>query len=104
MELGIIGMGRMGGPMAERDFAPSRQRINQLVGFAGLDALAPLNMAALAQLGELAINLLMVGFPKKADRGVERLGELIARHGVFRQAGENGVSKGQGAISRPVVE
>src|SRR6202041_1309281 len=56
------------GPMAERSFALSRQRIDQLVGFAGLDDLAPLNMAALAQLGELAIDLLMVGLPEKADR------------------------------------
>lgn len=89
--------------MAERGFALGRQRIDQLVGFAGLDDLAPLNMAALAQPGELAIDLLMVGLPKKADRGIERLGELIARHGMFRQAGEDGVSKGQRSISRSSI-
>src|SRR5579862_4033638 len=89
--------------MAERDFALSRQRIDQLVGLAGLDDLAPLNMAALAQLGELAIDLLMVGLPEKADRGIERLGELIARHRPFGQAGEDGVGKGQRSISRSSI-
>ena len=82
--------------MAERGFALGRQRVDQLVGLAGLDDLAALNVAAVAQLGELAIDLLMVGLPEKADRGIERLGELIARHRMFRQACEDCVSKRQG--------
>ena len=57
-----------------------------------------------AQLGELAIDLLMVGLPEKADRGIERLGELIARHRTFGQAGEDGVSEGQGSIVLPIIE
>jgi hypothetical protein len=39
----------------------------------------------------------MVGFPEKTDRGIERLGEFIARHRPFRQAGQDGVRKGHGS-------
>jgi hypothetical protein len=39
----------------------------------------------------------MVRFPEEADRRIERLGELIARHRTFRQAGEDGITKGQNA-------
>src|ERR1700732_2878884 len=50
-------------------------------------------MAAVAQLRQLAVDLLVVGLPEKADRGVKSLGELIARHRPFGQAGEDRVSK-----------
>src|SRR5258708_29198353 len=36
----------------------------------------------------------MVGLPEETDRGIERLGELIARHRPFRQACEDRVTKG----------
>src|ERR1700731_845928 len=50
-------------------------------------------MAAVAQLAQLAVDLLVVGLPEKTDRGVKSLGELIARHRPFGQAGEDRVSK-----------
>jgi hypothetical protein len=49
-------------------------------------------MAAVAQLRQLAVDLLVVGLPEEADRGVEGLGELVARHRPFGQAGKDRVS------------
>ena len=85
--------------MPERGFAFGGQRVDELVGLSGLDDLAALNMAALTQLGEFAIDLLVIGFPEKADRGVECLGELVTRHGALGQAREDGVGEGQGPDS-----
>jgi hypothetical protein len=50
-------------------------------------------MAAVAQLREFALDLLVVGFPEKPDRGIERLGELIARHRTFGQASQDCVTE-----------
>jgi hypothetical protein len=51
-------------------------------------------MPAVAKFRELAIDLLMVGLPEKADRGIERLGELVARHRMFGQTCEDCVTQG----------
>src|SRR6266498_2144524 len=54
-------------------------------------------MATVAKLGELPINLLVVGLPEESNGVVERLGELIARHRTFGQAGKDRVTKRQDA-------
>jgi len=43
-----------------------------------LHDLAALNVAAVAEPCELAINLLVVGSPKEPDRRIERLGKFVA--------------------------
>src|SRR5436853_4978259 len=50
-------------------------------------------MAAVAQIRQLAVNLMVVGLPEEADRGVEGLGELIARHRPFGQARKDRVTQ-----------
>ena len=77
----------------QRGPALRRERIDQLVRLAGLHHLAALDMAAVAKPCQFAINLLVVGLPEESDRGVERLGELIARHRTFGQAGKDRVTK-----------
>src|SRR3954454_23154890 len=52
-------------------------------------------MAAVAKFCQFAINLLVVGLPEESNGVVERLGELIARHRTFGQAGKDRVTKRQ---------
>src|SRR5689334_9493268 len=61
-------------------------------------------MAAVAQLRQLAINLLVVGLPEETDRGIEGLGELIARHRPLGQAGEDRVGKRHGGVSLVLLD
>ena len=81
------------GPVPERGPPFRRERIDQLVRLAGLQHLAALDMAAVAKFGEFPINLLVVSLPEKSNGVVERLGELIARHRTFGQAGKDRVTK-----------
>src|SRR5579872_2903297 len=81
--------------MPESSPAFRRQGIDKFVWLAGLDDLTPLNVTPLAQLGELAVNLLMVSLPEKADRRIKGLGELITGHRMLGQAGQNGITKRQ---------
>src|SRR6201996_8703701 len=85
-------------PVPQRRLAVIRQRIDQLVRLAGLHHLAGLDMAAVAQLRQLAVDLLVIGLPEEADGGVEGLGELIARHRTFRQASEDRVAERHGLL------
>ena len=55
------------GPVPQRGSAFRGQRIDQFVGFAGLHDLVALDVAAVAELGEFAIDLLVVGLPEKPD-------------------------------------
>jgi len=57
-------------------------------------------MAAIAKFRQLAIDLLMVGLPEEPDRRIEGLGELIARHRTFGQAGKDRIAKRQKNISK----
>src|SRR4029453_630195 len=91
------GDARPGGPMPERGSSLRREGVDQLVGLAGLDDLAALDMAAVAKAGELAINLLVVGLPEESNRRIEGLGELVARHRTFGEAGKDRVTKRQDA-------
>src|SRR5829696_430837 len=79
--------------MPERGASFRRQRIDQLVRLAGLHHLAALDMAAVAKFCQFPINLLVVSLPEESNGVVERLGELIARHRTFGQAGKDCVTK-----------
>ena len=46
-----------------------------------------------AKQAQLAIDLLVIGPPKKPDGIVEAFGELIARHGLVSDADKNGMGK-----------
>jgi hypothetical protein len=54
-------------------------------------------VAAVAKFCQFAINLLVVSLPEESNGVVERLGELVARHRTFGQAGEDRVTKRQDA-------
>src|SRR4029434_10139020 len=52
-----------------------------------------LDMAAVAKFCQFPINLLVVGLPEESNGVIERLGELVARHRTFGQAGKDRVTK-----------
>ena len=71
--------------------------LGALAAGATAPAPTPLPVAAVAKPGELAVNLLVVGLPEESNGCVERLGEFIARHRTFGQAGKDRVAKRQDA-------
>src|SRR4051812_27563710 len=72
-------------------------RIDRLVGSARLDHLLAVDKVVAAQLLELPVDLLVRSTPKEPYRGVESLGQLVARHGPLRQTHKNCFSQCHGA-------
>eukprot|EP01035_Chromulina_nebulosa_P036629 gene36628-biopygen24095 len=65
---------RPGGPVPQGGAAAGSEGVDELVGFAGLHHLATLDVATVAQPRQFPVDLLVIGLPEEADRGIECLG------------------------------